>query len=192
MNLKTWIAAAAVLVLAACAQVSQVATGEVTVRDRLTVTTTTTWNQFERGLGDNTPTWTQEGIAVDALQFIVAVKDGELIAPTPSEPKGVRPLAFKAAMSPADIAKLYETLWTRDGSTFTLERLAPETFAGQPGFRFEYTLVRRTDEVRLRGMAVGAVKDGQLFMIHYAAPRLAFYPRYQPLVEALVKTARIR
>lgn len=192
MKSRLWILAAVAALAAGCAQVTKVATGEVMLRERMTVTTATTWNQFERGLGNDTPTWTQEGLTVDALQFIVAIKDGDLIAPTPSEPKGTRPLAFKATMQPAEIAKLYETLWTRDGSQYTLDRLAPETFAGQPGFRVEYSLVRKSDDVRLRGMAVGAVKDGQLFMIHYAAPRMAFFPRYQVQVESLIKTARLR
>lgn len=182
----------AALVLAGCAQVTKVASGDTVLRNRLTVTVTTPWNQFERGLGDNTPVWTIDGITVDALQFYVAVKDGELIAPTPSEPKGLTPLAFKAAMQPADIVSLYQGLWTRDGSAFTLEKIEPAEFAGGPGFRFEYQLVRKLDDVRLRGIAWGAVRNGELFLINYAAPRLGFFPRGIGAVEALVKTARVK
>lgn len=182
----------AALVLAGCAQVTKVASGDTVLRNRLTVTVTTPWNQFERGLGDNTPVWTIDGITVDALQFYVAVKDGELIAPTPSEPKGLTPLAFKAAMQPADIVSLYQGLWTRDGSAFTLEKIEPAEFAGGPGFRFEYHLVRKLDDVRLRGIAWGAVRNGELFLINYAAPRLGFFPRGIGAVEALVKTARVK
>lgn len=182
----------AALVLAGCAQVTKVASGDTVLRNRLTVTVTTPWNQFERGLGDNTPVWTIDGITVDALQFYVAVKDGELIAPTPSEPKGLTPLAFRAAMQPADIVSLYQGLWTRDGSAFTLEKIEPAEFAGGPGFRFEYQLVRKLDDVRLRGIAWGAVRNGELFLINYAAPRLGFFPRGIGAVEALVKTARVK
>ena len=182
----------AALVLAGCAQVTKVASGETVLRNRLSVTVTTPWNQFERGMGDNTPVWTIDGITVDALQFYVGLKDGELIAPTPSEPKGVLPLAFKAAMQPADVVALYQGLWTRDGSRFTLDKLEPAEVAGTPGFRFEYQLTRKLDDVHLRGVAWGTVRSGELFLINYSAPRLGFFPRGIGSVEALVKTARVK
>jgi hypothetical protein len=178
--------------LAACAQVTKVASGETVLRNRLAVTVTTPWNQFERGMGDNTPVWTTEGITVDALQFYVGLKDGELIAPTPSEPKGTLPLAYKAGMQPADVVSLYQGLWTRDGSSFALEKLEPAEFLGGTGFRFEYTLTRKLDEVRLRGVAWGALRNGELFLINYSAPRLGFYARGIGQVEALVKTAKVK
>lgn len=186
------VVAAAAVTLAACAPITKVATGEAVVRDRLAVTVTTPWNQFERGLGDNTPVWTTEGITVDALQFYVGVKDGELIAPTPSQPKGVVPLAFKRGMQPADIVALYQALWTRDGSTFALEKLEPAEFVGGSGFRFEYALTRKVDDVRLRGTAWAAVRNGELFLINFSAPRLGFYARLAPQAEAVARSARVK
>lgn len=183
---------AAALLLAACAQVSQVAKGDVTIKDKMTVTLDRSWNQFEGILSDNIPTWTQEGLTVDALKFYVGLKDGELIAPTPSEPKGQVPLAFKATMRPAEIVALFEALYSRDGSVFTLERIEPGTFADQPGFRFEFSVVRKFDDVRLRGIGWGAVRNGELFAITYTAPRLAFYPAGLPSAEAIAKSARLR
>lgn len=185
-------AAALVLALAACAHVTKIDTGETTVRNRLTVTVDAAWNQFERGMADNTPTWTVEGITIDALQFYVGIKDGEPIAPTPNGGKGKLPLNFKSSMQPADVVSLYEGLFTRDGSSFTLEKLEPTEFVGTKGFRFEYSLTRKVDDVRLKGIAYGAVRNGELFLINYSAPRLAFFPKYVGRVEALVKTAKVK
>jgi hypothetical protein len=181
-----------VLALAGCAVVSKVETGETVVRDRLVVQVATPWNRFERGQADNTVTWTVEGLYVDALQFYVGIKDGQLIAPTPSERKDVQPLTFKASMRPADIVALYQSLLTRDGSSFSLDRVEAGEFVGSPGFRFEYSLVRKADEVRLRGVAWGAVRNGELFLIHYSAPRLAFYAKHAPAVEAIARSARVK
>ena len=181
-----------VLALAGCAVVSKVETGETLVRDRLSVQVASPWNRFERGQADNTVTWTVEGLYVDALQFYVAIRDGELIAPTPSGRKDVQPLTFKASMRPADVVALYQSLLTRDGSSFTLDRIEATEFVASPGFRFEYSLVRKVDEVRLRGVAYGAVRNGELFLINYSAPRLGFFARGLPPVEALVKTARVK
>lgn len=183
---------ALVLTLAACANVSKINTGETTVRNSLTVTVDTAWNQFERGMADNTPTWTVEGITIDTLQFYVGIKDGELIAPTPNNGKGTLPLAFKASMQPADVVALYQGLFTRDGSSFTLDKLEPAEFVGTRGFRFEYSLTRKVDDVRLKGIAYGAVRQGELFLINYSAPRLAFFPKYVGRVDALVKTAKVK
>lgn len=183
---------ASATLLGGCAAVSKVATGEVVMKDRLVLTVDKPWNQFERGLGDNTPTWTQDGITVDALRFYVGLKDGDLIAPTPSQPKGAQPLAFRAGMGPQQVAKLFEGLYARDGSSFTLDRIEPATFAGQPGFRFEFSSVRKSDDVRLRGLAWGAVRNGELFLISYTAPQLAFFPRGRADAEAVARSARLR
>ncbi|MFM8900267.1 MAG: hypothetical protein ACKOF9_10020 [Burkholderiales bacterium] len=179
------------LTLVGCAMVSKVNTGEIVVRDRMTVTVKDAWNQFEAGMADNAPTWTKEGVAVDALKFYVGIKNGDLIAPTPAG-QNAKPLAFQSSMKAAEVSALYQALLTRDGSSFTLEKLEPTSFAGSPGFRFEYSLVRKQDDVRLRGIAVGAVRGGELFLIHYSAPRLAFFPKYAPQVETLIQSARIK
>lgn len=193
MNRRLTLAlATAALLAAGCAQVSHVATGDVTLRERLTVSVDRAWNQFESGLGDGTPTWTQDGITVDALRFYVALKDGALIAPTPSQPKGQKPLAFKAGMGTSEIVGLFEGLYSRGGSTFTLDKVEPAPFAGQPGFRFEWSGIRQGDEVRLRGIGWGAVRNGELFVITYTAPRLAFFQRHLPSAQAIAKSARLR
>lgn len=172
--------------------ITHVESGEQLVKQRLVVAVDKPWNQFERGAFAQVPMWTNEGITVDALQFYVGLKDGELIAPTPKEPKGQRDLAFKAAMQPAEIVALFQGLWTRDGSVFTLEKLEPAEFVGEKGFRFEYTLLRKLDEVRMQGVAWGAVRNGELFAITFSAPRLAFFPRIKPRAEAIAQSARVR
>ena len=181
----------ALLWLTGCAQVSHVASGEQRLRDKLVVTVDQPWNQFERGLGDNTLTWTQDGITVDALRFYVGLKDGELLAPTPTEPKGEKPLAFKSGMSAQQVVALFEGLYSRGGSSFTLEKLAPEPFAGQAGFRFEFSSIRKADDVRLRGVGWGVVRGGELYALTFTAPRLAFFPRHLASATAIARSARI-
>jgi hypothetical protein len=183
---------ATAVLAAGCAQVSHVATGDVTVRERLVVTVDKPWNQFEGGFGDGIPAWTQDGFMLDALRFYTGLKDGALIAPTPSEPKGSKPLAFKSTMQPAEIVALFEGSYARDGSSFRLDRLAPQPFVGQPGFRFEFSVVRKFDEVQLKGIGWGAVRNGELFAITYAAPRLSFFDRHVGSAEAIAKSARVK
>ncbi len=184
--------AVAALGLAGCAQVSRVATGDITVQERLSVKLDQPWNQFEGDQGNGVPTWTQQGITVDTLKFYVGLKNGALLAPTPTEPKGQAPLEFRSTMQTAEVVALFERLYARGGSSFTLDLVAPATFAGSPGFRFEFSSVRKSDDVRLRGIGWGTVRNGELFAITYTAPRLAFYPAGVVAAESIAKSARVR
>lgn len=181
----------AALALAGCANVVKIEAGPVTLKDRLTVVVDRPWNQFQHGLADDTPTWTQEGFTVDALRFYVGVADGQPVAKGLGTTKA-EPVPFRAAMQPADIVKLFEALNTRDGSSFQLQQLAPADFAGGRGFRWEYAVTRKLDDVQLRGVGYGVVRNGQLFAITYTAPRLAFFPRDLAMVEALMRSASIK
>jgi hypothetical protein len=95
-------------------------------------------------------------------------------------------------MRPAEIVGLFERLYSRGGSTFTLDKLVPQSFVGAPGFRFEFSSIRKSDDVRLRGVGWGTVRNGELFAITYTAPRLAFYPAGLPSATAIAESARLR
>jgi len=181
---------AAAAVLAGCAAMAKVEPGEQVVADRLVVDLDGPWNRFTRGV--DVPTWTVEGFTVDRLQFFVGVKDGKPIAERPHGAKEQRPLTFHASMQAHEIVALFEGLYTQDGSTFTLDRIEPVTFVGEPGFRYSYTLIRRGDDVRLSGVGYGAVRGGELTVINYSAPRLGFFPRYQAQIEKMALGARLR
>jgi hypothetical protein len=155
------------LVFTGCAQVSQVASGDVVVRNKMTVTIDQPWNKFERSpAGDNHPTWTVDGVTVDALKFYVALSDGDLIAATPNEPKGQKALAFKSAMNQQEILS-------------------------KNGFKATWTGVRKTDNVRLSGVIWATVHNGQLYALTYTAPTLAFFAKNQGAVEKIVASARL-
>ena len=95
-------------------------------------------------------------------------------------------------MQPHELAALFQAMLTSDGSTFTLDRLDPAPFLGASGIRFDYSLVRRIDDVRLSGMCYARIVNGQLYAILYQAPRLGFYPRYQAQVEKMAQGASLR
>lgn len=192
-NIRARVAAlVASLLLAACAApVTRVEVGEVTVGKRLAVKVDAAWNQFGGGLTAGIPTWTMEGVTIDALRFYTDIKDGQTFGPA-NPPKGRQPVIFRASMQPTDVVAMFQTLQTQDGSTFQLDKLEPVEFLGGTGFRFEYSSVRKVDEVPLKGVAYGRVRDGELFLVSYTAPRLVFYPRYQPRVESLIKSVSLR
>ena len=191
-TLRAGFATLAALLLASCASVvvTKVSPGDAVVGERMTVPIEAAWNQFPSTSPGPAAQWTVEGFPIDRLAFYVGVKDGAPIAP-PGGPNQ-RPLVFRATMQPHEAMALFEALYTRDGSSYVLDRLDPVDFLGQRGWRAQYTMVRKFDDVRLSGSAWGTVRDGQLFVLTFSAPALGFYPRLLPRVEKIASLARLR
>ena len=184
----------AVLLLAGCATptVSRVDQGDQVVGERMVVKLDGPWNRFDNFGGYPVPTWTMEGFTVDRLQFFIGVKDGATLVPQSDAAREKHPLTFRKSMQPHEIVALFQTLLSGDGSTFTLDKLDPVTFLGGQGIRFQFSLVRRVDEVRLSGFGYVRVNGDELHAILYQAPRLGFYPRYQLQVDRMAQTAALR
>jgi hypothetical protein len=185
------------ILIAGCAAMAKVESGQQIVADRLVIDLDGPWNRFNRtsAQGDaavDVPTWTVEGFTVDRLQFFVGIKDGKPIADRPHGAREQRPLTFHTSMKAHEIVALFEGLYTQDGSTFTLDRIEPVTFVGEAGFKYSYTLIRRSDDVRLSGVGYGAVRNEELTVINYSAPRLGFFPRYQAQIEKMALGARLK
>jgi hypothetical protein len=138
--------------------------------------------------------WTMEGLPVDRLLFFPGLKDGESIESQrdTAGAQGRKSFVFRSAMQADEIVALFEGAMTRDGSTYRLLKLEPSTFGGDKGFRFEYVLTRKSDNVTLSGLGYGAVRRGELFAMLYMAPRLAFFQRHVAQVEGIARSAVVR
>ena len=136
MRLKPWLAGAALIALAGCAQMVKVEPGQVTVKEVLRLNTTSAWNRFElqRPLSvapGASEVWTQDGISLDALAFFVGVEEGKTLGSAiPGSSKKLP--QFRSRMTPGEIVELYEQMVTQDGSAFALTRVAPEAGTTAP------------------------------------------------------------
>jgi hypothetical protein len=179
------------LLLAGCApHMKKVDTGELTVGDRLLLTIEGPWNHINAPNLGPAQTWTMEGLPVDTLLVYSGVKDDEFIHPDRSG--GQKAFKFQSAMQPDQIVAMFEGMLTRDGSSFKLVKLEPASFGGEKGFRFEYSLIRRVDNVQLAGLGYAAVSKGELFALLYSAPRLTFFSRHQGRVDQIARSARLK
>jgi hypothetical protein len=178
--------------LGGCAAVTKVGPGDAVVANRLAVPTDAAWNQFGGQFsGSNAAAvWTTEGLAIDQLAFYVGIKDGDALAQ--NNGKEQRPLNFKATMQGHEIAALFESLYTRDGSSYKVDKLEGATFLGQRGWRVQFTAVRKIDDVKLSGLVWATVRDGQLHAMSFSAPTRAFYPRLAPKVEQIAAKASLK
>jgi hypothetical protein len=139
----------------------------------------------------NHEVWTAEGLPLDQLHFYSGLAPGQPLA-LAGQRAALQVPTFREGLQPHEVVELYETVATLDGSTFQREKLSPAHFAGGEGFRFEFTLIRSTDQVTLRGAGFGAVRGGKLYLVVYLAPRLHFFDQHIHEVETMVASARIR
>lgn len=194
-GLRAWLRAfpcalACAALLGGCATIEKVETGEQVLGERLVLRLEGPWNRVD--LPGPFQVWTMEGLPVDQLRIFSGLRDGQPVVAGAREGSPRMPLVFRAAMQPEQVVALFEGMLTRDGSVFTLKKLEPAPFGGVPGFRFEFTLTRKVDGVELQGLAQGAIADRALYAVMYSAPRLVFYARHAPGVEAMVRQAVLR
>jgi len=190
---KTFAAALALLALTGCISVSKVERGDRVVGDRLALSLSGAWNRITEPGSGPAQTWTMEGLPIDQLLIFSGLKDGEAIHAAPGLfERDRKTFSFRWGMQADEIAALFEGWLTRDGSSYKLLKLEPSSFVGTKGFRFEYALTRRIDNVQLSGLGYGAVSKGELFALVYMAPRLAFFARHAPTVEQIARTARVK
>jgi hypothetical protein len=177
------------LTLVACAnQVVKISAGDTVIGQHLSVHLDGAWNQISNVPGEQGVVWTQEGLTIDNLRFWSGIKDGQPIAPPV---KDQRPLNFKADMQPHEVVALYQGYYALGGSTFTLDKLEPADFLGTKGFRFQFTIQRKVDDVKLSGVAWAAVVNRDLYAISFTAPRAGFFPRWKDKVEQVARGARL-
>jgi hypothetical protein len=160
--------------------------------ERMQVAIDGPWNHLNLPNAGPAQIWTMEGIAVDELLLYSGLKDGQVIHGHSQNAPNAKSFHFKSSMKPDEIVSLWEGALTRDGSRFKLLKLEPVPCAGHPGFRFEYELVRKVDNVQMRGLGYGTVDQGELFALVYTAPRLAFFARHRERVELMARSATLR
>lgn len=135
--------------------------------------------------------WTQNGPYLDGITFVTGLKSGKSLIRQRRTASQQVP-AFRYNMTPPEIAAMIESLYRVKGGTvdFRTLSLRPRPFLGANGFQFDYQHLD-DDELWRRGRAVGAVVNGQLYMILLDAAKSHYYDAELPDFEALVGSAQL-
>lgn len=133
--------------------------------------------------------WTQDGTALQNMLVFGGVPDGQGLFKKYHD-RSEFP-AFRAGMTASEIVELIDaTLGKMFGSTLIQTAdLRPAKFGGVDGFQFAFSFTGK-DEIDRNGIAVGAVKDGKLYLLLYAGSRLYHFGKYRPEVERIFQSAR--
>ena len=153
------------------------------------------WNRRRNVLFDDVRSvevWTLNGPLLDGITFISGLKSGHFMVRQSHRADQQVP-KFRADMPPPEIAAMLESLYRVRGGAVDFHTLSiqPRQFLGTNGFQFDYEHLD-DDELWRKGRAVGAVINGQLYLIMYDAARSHYYEAALPDFEAIVASARLR
>ena len=126
--------------------------------------------------------WTVDGANLDALWFFTGLEDGETLF-LPPQPPGTP--AFDRDMKANDVMQLVvDTLARSKYKRIETKGLRPASFGAQKGFRFEFSFRTRNGLI-MKGMALGTVADGRLYLITFHGSGIYHFDRYRDAVEGL-------
>jgi len=155
-------------------------------------TATSTWNRLQQKEGKFQEIWTIDGDHLNRVIFLGGVPDGEPLLTERDKKRDPLP-KFAAQMLLPDIPVLFERTYRSYYGTPVVEvgAMEPVTFAGEQGIRFEYGYTDTQDEVERRGEAFAVVRNKQLFMIAFEAPKLYYFERDVGSFHALARSVKL-
>jgi hypothetical protein len=135
--------------------------------------------------------WTQNGPLLDDVTFITGLRSGRYMVRQRRTAAEQVP-KFRADMTPPEIAAMLESLYRVRGGAVDFRTLSirPREFLGTSGFQFDYEHLDE-DELWRKGQVVGAVIDGELYLVMFDAARSHYYEAGLPDFEAIVASARL-
>jgi len=163
--------------------------------DTLIVTPPHEWNRARSFFFDDVrwvEDWTLNGPLLDSMSFVSGLPGGKYLIRQSRRADRQVP-KFRSDMTAPEVAAMIESLYrVRAGTVdFRTTSLQPRTFLGTSGFQLDYEHLD-TDELQRRGRAVGAVINGELYLIILDAARSHYFDAAAPDFEAIVNTARRR
>ena len=161
--------------------------------DSLVVSPPRDWNRTRTFFFDDVrwvEDWTLNGPILDQISFVSGLPGGKYLVRQSRRADRQVP-KFRSDMTAPEVAAMVESLFRVRGGTvdFRTTSLQPRPFLGVNGFQLDYEHLD-TDELQRRGRAVGAVVDGELYLILLDAARSHYFDAAAGDFEAIVNSAR--
>lgn len=162
--------------------------GKTTMR----VTPSGSWNRPKRtdsGMAEN---WTRDGIVLNDLFIVAGMPEGWSLFESPDEEERPMP-TMPAQLDIVEIPEFYESSarLALSTSVFTITSTEPATMDGFRAIRFTFEYAFADSPLKRRGVAVGTVVMGKLYLIAYDGPATYFFDRDLPDVEAMIASVKL-
>ena len=143
------------------------------------------WSTIERG---GIEIWTVHGSGLEAIYFADGIEDGDpFFEQRFGDDKKELPL-FRGDMTANEAMEfVIDTLIISGAGEVRATDLRPNPFGAHGGFRFDIDYLGTTG-LEGRGMVLGAVIDGKLYLMLYLAPAEHYFDTYGGPVERMIES----
>lgn len=150
------------------------------------------WNRWSVRPIKTSEVWTLDGVALNELYFVTGLASGGTLYRDAK--KKDQPLPkLSASMDLTDIPGFVEssTRIALATSVFEMTSVEPAKLGSEPAIKFAYTYAVEGSPLKRRGMGVGTIKKGSLYLVTFVAPDLYYFERDQPKVEKIIESIRL-
>lgn len=158
----------------------------------LQVTPGEDWNRNSARPVKQSEVWTLDGTSLNELYFVSDLPAGGTLLRDID--KKNRPLPkMNDAMQLADIPEFFESSWriAHNTTLFEMGAVEPTRLGGKAAVKFAYQYAVQGETLTRRGLAVGAVVNGRLYLINFTAPSIYYFDRDAPKAETVFATAKL-
>ncbi|UAB79099.1 hypothetical protein INR77_05260 [Erythrobacter sp. SCSIO 43205] len=168
-------------------------TEAVTVaKSNLEVTPPSNWNRWTSRPVKESETWTKDGVNLNELYFIGGLPAGKTLYK--DSQKKDRPLPqLSKDLDLTEIPEFYEssTRLVLNTSVFEMTSVEPGKLAGYDAVKFEFQYSVEGSPLLRKGLGVGTMVGGELFLVAFTAPSTYFFERDRAEVEAIMASATL-
>lgn len=156
-------------------------------KSSMKVTPSENWNRWSVRPVKEGEIWTRDGTNLNELYFVTGLPAGMTLYKDTQ--KKERPLPkLSAKLDLTEIPEFYEssTRLVLGTSVFEMTSVEPAKMGGQDAVKFAFEYSIEGSPLKRRGMGVGTMVKGQLYLITFLAPATHFFDRDRAEVEAIM------
>ena len=161
-------------------------------KSSMTVTPGQKWNRWSARPVKQSEVWTRDGVNLNELYFVTGLPAGMTLYK--DNQKKERPLpVLSKTLDLTDIPEFYEssTRLVLGTSVFEMTSVEPAKMGTHDAVKFEFSYAVEGSPLKRKGMAIGTMVKGQLYLISFLAPETHFFDRDRAEVEAIMASVVI-
>lgn len=150
------------------------------------------WNRWSVRPIKTSEVWTIDGTSLNELYFVTGLPSGGTLYRDAKKKEAPLP-KFTSTMDLTDIPGFVESSSriALNTSVFEMTNVEPAMLGGEAAVKFTFSYAVEGSSLKRRGMGIGTIKKGALYLITFVAPEIFYYERDLPKVEKIVASVKL-
>jgi hypothetical protein len=159
-------------------------------RTTMRVTPGENWNRWYDRSSKIAENWTRDGIILNDLFIVAGMQEGWTLYDGNDEKERPMP-TLSANLDIVEIPEFFEssTRLALNTSVFAITSVEPATMSGHAAVKFQFEYALEDSPLKRRGVAMGTMVKGKLYLIAFDGPATYFFERDRAEVEAIMASA---